>query len=399
MKIFAQHGYGDATAKKTLTAMQKNFIDGVIFSPRDIKDKVLDEVKGHFLSTNKIFLFDPQVYVSTCPIAPDWRLKNLINYHYFCKHDEKEFSRERNIEACINEVIDYELNKGFTTLLAPNIFIKSSFDSTSAGKAANFIAISGEIWQQKRHEKQQLFATMAVSIEALDSLPEIKKFISEILNQEPKVNGIYIVVNFNCKTGEDVFFSAKQLTNLLYLIYVLQNAEFNVIIGYADIYIPLFAMVGAYGGATGLFSSQKRFSLSTFQPTVRKGGGKRAHRYLSSKLQLRLKITDLNILRSFFSDIEVMNGFSQTDILYRKDSPELEDPANESLQTWETLQYLSNQFLTNDISSNISNMSARLDNSIALIKKYNQRLEDPLNFSILENMKQAIINLKELVEL
>ena len=384
MKILAQHGYGDSTAQKSLLALQSQFIDGVILSPRDIKNEMINRIQA-----KDLFLFDPQIYVSTYPIQEGWRLKNLEDYPYFCKHEEKEFSREKNIATCIEEVLDYEQALGLKNLITPNIFIESSFDSMSAGKSSNFLAISNELWAERKTSDQNLFATLAISISALNSFRDIKKFLAEFLSQPLAITGIYIVVKFDCQPGEDAFFSSTSLANLLYLIYVLQTNDLKVIIGYANIYIPLFASVGAYAGATGLFASQKRFSLSTFQPSIRRGGSKRVQRYFSTKLNLCLKTTELNTLRKLDPKQTIMNGLNKTDQFYDINSPELQNSNQESWQMWDALKSLSNQF-SNDIPQNISKYKQHIEKAITLGKLCNKRLEEPLNLQVLENMDKAL---------
>lgn len=398
MKIFDQHGYGDSTAQKFLDALDSKFIDGVILSPRDIKSEMLGRLKKAFTQTQHIVLFDPQIYVSTYPIQQGWRLKNLEDYPYFCKHEEKEFSREKNIATCIEEVLNYERTLGLKNFITPNIFIESSFDSMSAGKSSNFLAISNELWTERKTPDQNLFATLAISISALNSFRDIKKFLAEFLSQSPIITGIYIVVNFDCKPGEEAFFTHTELANLLYLIYALQTNDLKVIIGYANIYIPLFASVGAYAGATGLFTSQKRFSLSTFQPSVRKGGSKRVQRYFSTKLNLCLKMTELNTLRKLDPKQTIMNGLDRTDQFYDIDSPELQNPNQESWQMWDALKSLSSQF-SNDIPQNIAKYKRHIENAIALGKLCNKRLEEPLNLQALEDMDKALSTFIKYAEL
>ena len=237
-----------------------------------------------------------------------------------------------------------------------------------------------------------------MSISALNSFRDIQKFLAEFLSQPLTITGIYIVVKFDCQSGEDAFFSPTSLANLLYLIYVLQTNDLKVIIGYASIYIPLFASVGAYAGATGLFTSQKRFSLSTFQPSVRKGGSKRVQRYFSTKLNLCLKMTELNTLRKLDPKQTIMNGLDRTDQFYDIDSPELQNPNQESWQMWDALKSLSSQF-SNDIPQNIAKYKRHIENAIALGKLCNKRLEEPLNLQALEDMDKALSTFIKYAEL
>ena len=141
-----------------------------------------------------------------------------------------------------------------------------------------------------------------------------------------------------------------------------------------------------------------RFSLSIFQPSVRKGGSKRVQRYFSTKLNLCLKMTELNTLRTLDPKQTIMNGLDRTDQFYDIDSPELQNPNQESWQMWDALKSLSSQF-SNDIPQNIAKYKRHIENAIALGKLCNKRLEEPLNLQALEDMDKALSTFIKYAEL
>src|SRR5262245_45452576 len=77
MKLFAQHGYGDG--QKVAEGLQGQLLDGVIFSPKDIKLAKMQETAASFASSfpGADRLFDPQFYAALPAVDPLCRVGNL----------------------------------------------------------------------------------------------------------------------------------------------------------------------------------------------------------------------------------------------------------------------------------------------------------------------------------
>jgi hypothetical protein len=169
VKLFAQHGFSDGL--KTAEGLRKELIDGVIFSPRDITPENLQEEYS-------------------C---------------YFAPRRYDQLFREGEVIEDVSKVLECEAALPLTALIGPNIIIGRSFDSPEATIAMNFVRATG-VQGKKIAPEKRIYATLAVSGEALINIEELVRFLNQLIALETPPDGFYVLVAAgNTEAGTDLF--------------------------------------------------------------------------------------------------------------------------------------------------------------------------------------------------
>jgi len=350
MKMFAQNGYGEA--QKVNQGMEKDFIDGVIYSPKDISpNKLFEKLNEQYNSfKKKELLFDPQFYVSMMSSNPLLNIGKLEEYlgTYFSFESKGRLERESNVKSIIQKTIEFENSVPVTSIISPNIFISRSFDSIEGAISKNFIRNAKEINDQF-NSKKKVYATLAISAEALMNTNELQEFLSAItIYDSPPPDGFYLLISArSLSIAHAEIFNADVIAGWMLLNYTLALNGFSVINGYSDLLSPLLVAVGAEGISTGWNSNLRNFSLERFAPEKREGGSQPIIRYLSSSLLNRIRFDELAALKTSFN--QVTNDLS-TDSLF--DNADI-DRTIEILQNWQTLNVISKEFTKGTVDQNL----------------------------------------------
>ncbi len=353
MKLLAQHGASNGD--KTARGLEKGYVDGVIYSPRDVTAPKLQEhlAEAVKIKANSTRLFDPQYYACYNVSPQDARLGRLATCEEYGKYFKRRRRNElegdtatlkRDIENCI----EFQSNLDLTALIAPNILITRSFDSIEAVIAKNFIRFTGSVAEEV-HASRPVYATLAVSREALLDKTELLDFLTDITLLDHPPGGFYVLVASRSEDARSDIFNADVIAGWMLLNHTLAINGYEVINGYSDIITPFLGMAGATAGATGWWSNLRTFSLNRFLPA---GGGRLPiQRYLSGRLLNRVTFFELNQLRSRYSDI--LNGL-ETDALYPEDRGSEPDRADEVLQTWQTLKTLNDDLVRRSVGESMA---------------------------------------------
>ncbi|OGV38727.1 MAG: hypothetical protein A2020_00880 [Lentisphaerae bacterium GWF2_45_14] len=366
MKIFAQQGF--AESDKVKLGFDKNFIDGVIYSPRHTKIDVLKERLGAYSAgyPGKELLFDPQFYASLHADEADWRMGYLDEDYeaYFKCHNKSTLERESKVRECLANVIKFQQGQTkLTGIIGPNILISRSFDSREAVISKNFIRNTAEVAADLK-EKRPVYATLAVSYQALADRTAFDEFLNEITALETPPDGFYLLISTN---GGDAgeFFSSVTIANWMVLNYSLSLNGFKVINGYSDILSPLLLSAGGTAGATGWFANLRNFSLASFEPP--KGGRRPLPRYLSNALLNRITAPELDQLRNTVP--QILNGLS-TDAHYPiADGSIPGETSHEVLQTWESLKNLNGKLSALGMPDRLRALLKMIDNAATVYAK------------------------------
>ncbi len=345
MKLLAQHGYGDGN--KLIFGLKNKYIDGVIFSPRDIngdklKEKV-DEINDNYFG-NEIF-FDPQFYISPLGIKDVTNPGKLINYDYFSFKRKSELEREKSVREVITEALNFQTEFGFSSLISPNILINKSFDSAEAVISKNFIRLTKEI-HRKTKDKRKIFATLAISRDTLANKQDLKEFLNDITILDDPPDGFYILVSARASEARSDIFNSNVISGWMFLNYTLNVNGFKIINGYSDILSVFLNAVGGEYGCTGWWSNLRIFSLDRFTGT-QSGGRMPIQRYLSNKLLNRITHIELKDWYTIFP--EILNGLKTDKNLLLPDP----DRSIEVLQSWESLKFLFSKLKENDFANNL----------------------------------------------
>jgi hypothetical protein len=119
-------------------------------------------------------------------------------------------------------------------LIGPNIIIGRSFDSPEATIAMNFVRATG-VQGKKIAPEKRIYATLAVSGEALINIEELVSFLNQLIVLETPPDGFYVLVAAANPQAHTDFFNAEVIAGWMFLNHVLSIKGFSVINGFSDL--------------------------------------------------------------------------------------------------------------------------------------------------------------------
>lgn len=331
MKLYAQHGYGEGD--KINEGLQKKVISGAVYGAKDITPDRLNRRLSDIavIAPTASRIFDPQYYVSLIGSDPNIRLGKLEEYPYFTIKRRGQLESNELIAHEIRKVLEFQINLPVTATISPNILISRSFDSVEAVIAKNFIRSAKKVYEQFR-DKRPLFATLAISREALIDFTELEAFLNDITLLDSPPDGFYLIVGARSVEARTDLYNADVIAAWMLLNYSLKINGFQIINGYSDLISPFLGAAGGDIGCTGWWSNLRAFSMDRFAPETT-GGRQPVQRYLSTKLLNRITFYELEALRRIVPT--VVNGLPMD----KEYNGEPERPV-EVFQSWEALSNL-----------------------------------------------------------
>lgn len=346
MKLFAQHGA--QAGEKVLEGFQRAILDGVIFSPRDVslaslKSK-LDELASDYPSAER--LVDPQYYAIFLNGNEEARLGYLMEEDYapyFRPRRRNQLERENQIADELLTALTFQNQLSVSGVIAPNILIPNSLNSIEAVIAKNFIRLARAQYS-KLNDPRPIYATLALSRNALLDKQELIEFINEITLLDDPPDGFYLLVSARNTEARSDIYNADVIAGWMFLNHTLAVNGFRVVNGYSDMLTPFLGVAGGAAGALGWWSNLKVFSLDRFSPSA--GGGRLPiQRYLSLALVNRLTFFEFDQLRRMMP--AVVNNLA-TDALYDANSGSEPQRNMEVIQSWEAVKELNQRLVLAD---------------------------------------------------
>lgn len=390
MKLYAQHG--SKTGDKLLYGLDKNLIDGIIYSPKDIS---LDNLKANIHSIasehrDKDLFVDPQYYAVFAASSPSSKMGYLIDpdtyaKEYFMIKRRGQLEKIANIREVIQKSLSFQCSMDVTGIISPNILISRSFDSIEASISKNFIMESMEQYQQLKDERP-LYVTLAISREALTDKTELSDFLNDITLIDNPPDGFYLLISAGSPSARMEIYNDDIIAGWMLINHSLKLNGYKIINGYSDIITPFLGAAGGDAGASGWWSNLRIFSLERFLPQG-DGGRLPLQRYLSCALLNRITFYELDQLRTLIP--EVLNNLP-LDSLYNADNGSEPERSNEVYQSWEAIKCLNSKIIQTNISDSLikcqetlvraSNLYDRI--RIGLDSKSNRDHLEPLTYGV-----------------
>jgi hypothetical protein len=247
-------------------------------------------------------------------------------------------------------------------------------------------------------EKRPVYATLAVSHDALTQREELLRFLNDLTALESRPPGFYVLVAVNRDDARTDLYHADVVAGWMFINHVLKLSGYQVINGYSDILSPFLGAAGAHSSATGWWSNLRAFSMERFAPPP--GGGRPpTERYLSAALLNRITYFELDALRSLVP--EVLNGLP-TDALYPEGSSQ---PARsqEVLQSWDAIAQLNRQLVRGNVREALAACTSALERARRTYDHTGMCLPVPLdpksNDQHIEPLQEGIRLFRSLAEL
>lgn len=384
MKLFAQHGA--QAGEKITEGFTRGLLDGVVFSPRDVALEALRGKLGDLAANHPAAerLFDPQYYSVFLADNQDARLGYLADDYsvYLQQRRRAQLERESNVRNDVRVALQFQKDLPVTSLIAPGILIPRSLNSVETVIAKNFIRLTREEFSGL-NDARKVFATLAISREALVDKQELIEFVNEITALETPPHGFYLLVAARNTEARSDIYHADVIAGWMFLNHVLRLNGFEVINGYSDILTPLLGAAGGTAGCFGWWSNLRAFSLDRFAPSA--GGGRLPiQRYLSVRLLNRITYFELNAIRDL-GVRGVLNGLP-LDSLYENDP----ERPKEVLQSWEAVRELNNQLVQGDSNNSLRRCLQAIGQAERLYDSIPLPLDGKSNSEHLEPLREGI---------
>jgi hypothetical protein len=398
MKLFAQHGAQEGD--KVNQGFARGLLDGIIYSPRDValeslRNK-LDSLAVERASVER--LIDPQYYAIFLNGMKEARLGYLLeDYDYFQRRRRGQLERESQIRQDLETTLKFQANLNVTGIIAPNVLIPNSFNSIEAVIAKNFIRLTAEQHQNMK-DQRPVYATLAVSRNALGDKQELVEFLNEITLLDNPPDGFYVLISARNTEARSDIFNTDVIAAWMFINHTLSVNGFEVINGYSDMLTAFLGAAGAKAGALGWWSNLRSFSLDRFAPSA--GGGRLPiQRYASLALLNRIAFFELDQLRKLLPG--VLNELP-TDSLYNPEMGSEPQRNMEVIQSWETVRALNDALVTSDQIVSLRNCSSAIEKAFVtyeLIQGLSIRLDQKSNAEHLQPLEEGLRLFTKLAEL
>ncbi len=402
MKLFAQHGASEG--EKITEGFARGLLDGVIYSPRDVSLPALKEKLSavEAASPTAERLFDPQYYAIFLNGTEEARLGWLLEEDYasyFQPRRRSQLERESQIEKELTTALTFQSGLNVTGIIAPNILIPNSLNSIESVISKNFIRLAKSQYAAL-NDKRPVYATLAISRNAVLDKQELVDFINEITLLDDPPDGFYVLISARNTEARSDIYNADVIAAWMFINHTLAVNGFKVVNGYSDILTPFLGVAGGSAGALGWWSNLKVFSLDRFAPSA--GGGRLPiQRYLSLALLNRITFFEFNQLRKLFPAI--VNKLAG-DALYDPDpSVGSEPPRNkEVVQSWEAVKALSAGFAATDKTKVLKQCSDAIKQAgllYEMVQARGVRLDQKSNDEHIQPLTDGLVLFKKLAEL
>lgn len=272
MGLLAQHAYGKST--KISTGLEKEFLDGVVLSPKaENPEKLKKFIQDLNIADKKIY-FDPQFYM--CTFEGNVSLGKLEKYDFWRDEEitKKYLSIPQNIREIVSRYIEYQMDVGLKEIVSPNVFFES-FDSRMSQISLSLCNESISIIN-----RNDMYISLCINEAAFSNFDDECEFLDIISLFD--VKGFYVIIERNTNENPNIIESEK-MSNIMYFLYNLAEINgFDVILGYSDyVGIPFYTS-GIKYIATGWYENTRKFDRNNF---YKKEGMRRPNkRYYSNKL-------------------------------------------------------------------------------------------------------------------
>lgn len=400
MQIFAQHGFNAGT--RLTRGLEDGLIDGVIYGAKDIAPAKLlercnEQAAAHPASVR---MFDPQYYASVLAAEPGVRLGSLDGdetYPYFVARRRRDLEQEGRVIADLESCLAYQKTLPITAFIAPNIVVRRSLDSVEATIAKDFLRNAAQVHDQLQ-DPRPLFATLAISTDALRDRIELQNFLQEVTELENPPKGFYLLVEHPDHDIPPTLEEPDVLSRWMMVNRVLSLSGYEIINGYSDVLTPYLGAAGATAVASGWFNTLKVFSLKKFAPSS--GMARQpVPRYTSARLLKSIRHTELESLRTDFP--EVLNG-RPTDRDYDEDEGSRPSSIGEALQNWDCLRVLDRLVVPGDAEASLAAIKTALneaEETYARIGAVGLSLRERSSKEHLQLMREELDAFRELAEI
>lgn len=357
-KFLAQDGHGPAT--KIVNGIIAGDISGTVLS---LKSRSPDNLIGCIETLQEehseaFLILDHHMHASVYPETtkhgklPDYGLFEMNKTAFELESDE-------SIQDATNAVMDLQINLGLNNLTSPSLGMQE-FNDTNAQVSLKLYRQSIKYLKDNSLQgAKKLFLTLVFSEQALNQKHSLAQMLDKLTLLD--ADGFYIIVERQ-KRDSAVWSNSDTLAGLMYLVNILHNNEYEVVVGYTDVYGLLLSAVGADYVGSGWYQTLRQYSQNFY----REGFGSRGTPLYVSETLLSPIFTnpDLrSIVTSGFGDRVIDSHYGQALITNPALAPWNEEAY--ALQLWRTLSRVADG-LGDDTVHNLEYIEGLLDEADSL---------------------------------
>lgn len=274
--LLAQDGH--QAGERMHEGLAQGLIQGAVISTGFREATKLPAIIADLAKVNKdaLVLFDNEFYVNAIQGAD--KFGRLETYPYYCHPlTKKDLVSPLKVQQLIKTTIDFQVDAGLNKVTTPTVII-DSFNSNSETTSLSLCFGSIE-YIKSINFKGNVYCSLVISEQALGNTELLPEFLTTITSLSG-IRGFYIVFD-KTATVTPYWSNPATLAASMYLINVLKQNNFDVVIGYSDGAGILQLASGATSIATGWWENTTNFSQNKY---IKREGGRRRKKYFSQHL-------------------------------------------------------------------------------------------------------------------
>lgn len=359
MKILAQDG--SHAGDKMTNGYTSGEIQGAVMSvmsrrPENLIATIEKLQEDH---PDMLLLLDNHVHASVYPDTdkhghiPEYSL-------YYMNVTAFELQDNDTVQGIVDRVLDFQNNLGIGILTSPSLAMQE-FNDANAQVCLKMYNGSIRYMADNETGSKKLYLTLVFSEQALNQVHSMAQMLDKLCLLD--VDGFYIVVQRQ-KTDMPMWSSSDTLAHLMYLVNTLHESDYEVVVGYTDLWGVLLSVVGADYIAAGWFQTLRQYCQNFYRSSR---GGLGTPLYVSEGLMSTLYTNpDLRNIVNSSAELgaRVVDAHYGTALL--RNPGQAPWPADAyALQHWRATKNIVTQF-GSDINSNLDTLEGLLDSAQTL---------------------------------
>lgn len=182
-----------------------------------------------------------------------------------------------DVQSIVNRTLDFQNNLGLRILTSPSLAMQE-FNDTNAQVCLKMYSSSIRYMAENETETKKLYLTLVFSEHALNQVHSMAQMLDKLCLLD--VDGFYIVVQRQ-KADAPMWSSSDTLAHLMYLVNTLHESDYEVVVGYTDLWGVMLSAVGADYIASGWFQTLRQYCQNFYRNSR---GGPGTPLYVSESL-------------------------------------------------------------------------------------------------------------------
>lgn len=271
-----------------------------------------------------------------------------------------EMQDNDKVQEIVGGVLDFQNNLDVDIITSPSLAMQE-FNDANAQVCLNMYKGSLAYARENELGGKKLYLTLVFSEQALSQVHSMAQMLDKLCLLD--VDGYYIVVQRQ-KADNPMWSSSDTLASLMYLVNTLHESDYEVVVGYTDLWGVLLSAVGADFIASGWFQTLRQYCQNFYRNSR---GGAGTPLYVSESLMSTLYTNPdvRNIVNSPRGLGERVVDAHYGGVLLRNPGQAAWSDEAYALQHWRAVKNITSRF-GNDVTANLTALEGLIDSAQAL---------------------------------